>query len=169
VAREEEGVRAQLTPAIHPLQVEELDPLQEAIRPLQVEGLDPLQVEGPAPILPILATHHPPTLLEMGSHHLLGLPGATTLPPPAQLGLDILLPLLIPMQLQEITRSMMTTVNQQTQVTVPPQLISMMHLGLVGQSAMGMQLQKSTPVTWTTPLGVTLMVALSIRAGEARV
>ena len=148
-----EGVRAQLTPAIHPL--------QEDIRPLQEEGL--------APTLPTLATHHPPTLLEMGTPHLLGLPGATTPLPQALLGPDILLLLLIPTELQEITKSMMTTVTQQTQVTVPPQLTSTGHLVLEGQPAMGMRLQKSTPVTSTTPLGVILMVALSTRAGEVRV
>lgn len=147
---------AQLTPAIHPLQEEGLVPLQEDIPPLQEEEL--------APILPTLATHRPPTLLAMGTPHLLGL---TTPPPPVLLGLDTLLPLTIPMQLQEITRSMMTTVTRQTQVTVTPQRTSMGHLVLGGQSTMGMRLQKGTPVM--TPLVVTLTVALSMRAGEARV
>ena len=149
---------AQLTPAIHPLQEEGLVPLQEDIPPLQEEEL--------APILPTLATHRPPTLLAMGTPHLLG---PTTPPPPVLLGLDTLLPLAIPMQLQEITKSMMTTVTRQTQVTAPPQQISMGRLVLEGQSTMGMRLQKGTPVTWTTPLVVTLTVALSMRAGEARV
>lgn len=129
---------AQLTPAIHPLQEEGLVPLQEDIPPLQDEEL--------APILPTLATHRPPTLLAMGTPHLLG---PTTPPPQVLLGLDTLLPLAIPMQLQEITRSMTTTVTRQTQVTAPPQLISMGRL--------------------VTPLVVTLTVALSMRAGEARV
>ena len=149
----EEG--AQLTLAIRLLQEEGLVPLQEDIHPRQEEG----------PIPPTLATHHPPTLLKVGSPpHLL----ATTTP--LLPVLDILLPLLlIPMQLQEITKSMMTTVTQQTQVTVPPQLTSTGHLVLEGQPAMGMRLQKSTPVTSTTPLGVIPMVALSTRAGEVRV
>ena len=117
-ARVEEG--AQLTLAIRLLQEEGLVPLQEDIHPRQEEG----------PIPPTLATHHPPTLLKVGSPpHLL----ATTTPLPPVL--DILLPLLlIPMQLQEITMSMMTTVTQQTQVTVPPQPQNMGHLVLmVGQ------------------------------------
>jgi len=72
------------------------------------------------------------------------------------------------MELQEITKSMMTTVTQeQTQATGPPQQTNMGLL--VGQPAMGMELQRNTPVTWMTPLGVTLMVALSMKADEARV
>jgi len=157
VVRVQEGVRAQLTLAIHPPQEEGLVPLQVDIRLLQEEEL--------APSLPTLATHRPPTLLAMATPHLLG---PTTPPPPVLLGLDTLLPLAIPMQLQEITRSMTTTATRQTQVTAPPQQTSMGRQVLEGQPAMGMQLQKST-VTWTTPLVVTLMVALSMRAGEARV
>ena len=152
----EEGIRAQLNLAIPPLQEEELVPL--------LEDIHPLQEEDPAPILPTLATHRPPTLLAMATPHLLG---QTTPPPPVLLGLDTLLPLMIPMQLQEITRSMMTTVTRQTQVTAPPQQTSMGRQVLGGQSTMGMRLQKGTPVM--TPLVVTLTVALSMRAGEARV
>ena len=161
VVRVQEGVRAQLTLAIHPPQEEGLVPLQVDIRLLQEEEL--------APSLPTLATHRPPTLLEMATRHLLGLPGATTPLPPVLLGLDTLLPLTIPMQLQEITKSMMTTVTRQTQVTAPPQRTSTGRLVLGGQPTMGMQLQKGTPVTRTTLLVVTLTVALSMRAGEARV
>ena len=93
VEREEVGARAQLTPAIRPLQEVELGPLQgEVILPLQEVDIRPLQEEGPA--LLTLATPHPPTLLEMATPRLLGLQGATTLLPPALLGLDILLHLI---------------------------------------------------------------------------
>ena len=83
--REEVGARAQLAPAIRPRQEEGLHLPQEDIRPLQEE-------EGP--ILPTLATHHPPTLLEMATPRLQGLPGAITLLLPVLLGLDILLHLI---------------------------------------------------------------------------
>ena len=72
------------------------------------------------------------------------------------------------MGLQEITKSTTTTVTQkQTQATEPPQPTNMGLLAI--QPVMGMELQRNTPATWMTPLGVTLMVALSMRAGEGRV
>ena len=64
---------------------------------------------------------------------------------------------------------MTTVTHQQTLATGRPQLTNMGLLVQVTQPAMGMELQKSTPVTSTTPLGATLMVALSMRAGGARV
>ena len=146
----------------------------------------PLQEEEQGPVLRTPATRHLQTQLGRDIPHLLRLPQdiphlllpqVDTPLPPDLLALDILLllvttkgTLVIPMELQEIIKTM-TTTTRQTQTMEPHHQINMELLA--GQPAMGIQLQKSTlilePATLTTPSGAILVVALSMREGGARV